>query len=432
MKKILSTLHWQILIAMILGVVFGYTLNINPEYLNNSLVSGCYQLIVLLGTLFVRSLKMIMIPLIFTSIIIGITSIGNQKALGNLGLKTIAYYISTSLVAILIGLSVANIVKPGSNVSIPTNVADQAQVAKEKVVKAKAQIENSGSYEATDIFYEMVPDNLFNAFSQGQTLGIIFFAIIFGIAMNFTKGDNTRKLREVIDGVYQVILKITQVIIKLAPIGVLGLMAKNVQALGIDLFKDFAWYIFALTISLSTHFLIAIPLIILFFIKVNPKLHYKAMSTAMLTSFSTASSAATLPVTMKCVNENVKVSKKVSGFVLPMGATINMDGTALYECVGVLFIAQAMNFDLTIANQITIVFTALLVSIGAAGIPSAGTMMMFIVANAVGLNGPMVDSFIIAMLAIDRPLDMFRTTVNITSDSVGAAVIAKSEGEDLY
>tara|TARA_Y100001970_G_C14083126_1_gene775813 strand:- start:339 stop:1052 length:714 start_codon:yes stop_codon:yes gene_type:complete len=235
-----------------------------------------------------------------------------------------------------------------------------------------------------------------------------------------------------IESIYKVILKITQFVIKLIPIGVLGLMVKMVTHLGLESLQKLGWYALTIAAGLSIHFFIVLPLILLLFLRRNPIVHYKAMSSAMLTAFSTSSSSATLPVTMKCVNENVKVSNQTSSFVLPMGATINMDGTALYECAGVLFIAQALGIPLDASQQFIVVITALLASIGAAGIPSAGLVMLFIVTNAVGLQSDAVAIWVGSMLAIDRPLDMFRTMVNITSDSVGAAVIAKSEGEKLY
>jgi Na+/H+-dicarboxylate symporter len=227
-------------------------------------------------------------------------------------------------------------------------------------------------------------------------------------------------------------MKMTQAIITLAPIGVLGLMTKAVSNSGLSIFKELGLYALTIFCGLSIHLFIVLPLILLLIVKVNPIKHFKAMASAMVTAFSTSSSSATLPVTIKCVKDNVKASNEVSSFVLPMGATINMDGTALYECAGVLFIAQALGIPLDASQQFIVVITALLASIGAAGIPSAGLVMLFIVTDAVGLNSDSVAIWVGSMLAIDRPLDMFRTMVNITSDSVGVAVIAKSEGEKLY
>jgi len=229
-----------------------------------------------------------------------------------------------------------------------------------------------------------------------------------------------------------VIIKMTQLIIACAPIGVFGLMVKAVSNSGLSIFQDLGLYVITITSGLSIHLFIILPLILIIFVRINPLKHLKAMASAMVTAFSTSSSSATLPVTMKCIKDNVKVSNQTSSFVLPMGSTINMDGTALYECVGVLFIAQALGIPLDASQQFIVVITALLASIGAAGIPSAGLVMLFIVTDAVGLKSDAVAIWVGSMLAIDRPLDMFRTMVNVSSDSVGAAVIAKSEGEKLY
>ena len=226
---------------------------------------------------------------------------------------------------------------------------------------------------------------------------------------------------------------ITGIIIKLAPFGVFGLIIKSVFHSSSNFIPSIGLYMLTILLGLSIHLLIILPLIFKLFTGISPIRHYKAMSKAMLTAFSTSSSSATLPVTMDCVRNNVGVSKTTSSFVLPLGATINMDGTALYECAGVLFISQAIGIELGIFQQLTIVFTALLASIGAAGIPSAGLVMIFIVLNSVGLSDhPEVGIIVGTMLAVDRPLDMLRTTINVTSDSIGASIIGKSEGEDLY
>ena len=278
----------------------------------------------------------------------------------------------------------------------------------------------------------MIPLNPISSLAKGDILGIIFFAIFFGVMMNFVESNSRRNIKNFIQSVYDVIMKMTQVIIKCAPIGVFGLMTKAVSNTGLSIFKELGLYALTIAIGLSIHLFIILPIILIVFVKINPIVHFRAMASAMVTAFSTSSSSATLPVTMKCVNENVKASNEVTSFVLPMGATINMDGTALYECAGVLFIAQALGIQLDAGQQFIVVITALLASIGAAGIPSAGLVMLFIVTDAVGLKSDAVALWVGSMLAIDRPLDMFRTMVNISSDSVGAAVIAKSEGENLY
>ena len=408
-------LHWQIIICMILGTIMGTYFN-SIDYSNN----GLYSFIVLLGDIFIRLLKMVIVPLIFTSIIIGVSSIKDQSKIGRLGLKTFIYYMCTSLFAILIGLTLANIIQPG----IGAVTIDQ--------VGAYDTSKLSTSNSILDILKRMIPLNPIGALAKGDILGVIFFAIFFGIMMNFSPSESQASIKKIIKSIYDIILKMTQVIIKCAPIGVLGLMTKTVSNTGLSIFRELGMYALTIGLGLSIHLFIVLPLIIFIFIRVNPMVHFRAMASAMVTAFSTSSSSATLPVTMKCVTDNVKVSNQTTSFVLPMGATINMDGTALYECAGVLFIAQALGIQLDAGQQLIVVITALLASVGAAGIPSAGLVMLFIVTDAVGLKSDAVALWVGSMLAIDRPLDMFRTMVNITSDSVGAAVIAKSEGEKLY
>ena len=412
-KKI--ELHWQIIICMVIGTILGTYFN-SIDYSNN----GRYEFIILLGDIFIRLLKMIIVPLIFTSIIMGVSSIKDQSKIGRLGFKTFIYYIFTSLFAILIGLVLANVIQPG----VGAITIDQ--------VGAYDTSKLSTSNSILDILKRMIPLNPIGALAEGDILGVIFFAIFFGIMMNFSPSESRSTVKDIIKSIYNIILKMTQVVIKCAPIGVLGLMTKTVSNTGLSIFKELGMYALTIGLGLSIHLFIVLPLIIFIFIRVNPMVHFRAMASAMVTAFSTSSSSATLPVTMKCVNENVKASNETTSFVLPMGATINMDGTALYECAGVLFIAQALGIQLDASQQFIVVITALLASIGAAGIPSAGLVMLFIVTDAVGLKSDAVALWVGSMLAIDRPLDMFRTMVNITSDSVGAAVIAKSEGESLY
>ena len=408
-------LHWQIIICMVLGTLVGILFN-KTGYTDSTI----YTLILLLGDIFIRLLKMVIVPLILSSIIMGVSSIKNQAKIGRLGIKTLCYYLITSLIAIMIGLSLTNIIEPGMNASTISN----AEVFDTSKLNTSASV--------FDILKRMIPTNPISALANGDMLGIIFFAIFFGIALNLIESNLSDKIKKSVDGIYQIVMKMTEIIIRLAPLGVLGLMTKTISNTGLSIFKELALYALTIILGLSIHLLIILPIILVVFVKINPLIHFKSMASAMITAFSTSSSSATLPMTMKCVNQKVKVSNEVSSFVLPMGATINMDGTALYECAGVLFIAQALGIPLSGMEQVIVVITALLASIGAAGIPSAGLVMLFIVTDAVGLQSDAVALWVGSMLAIDRPLDMYRTMVNIFSDSVGAAVIAKSEGEILY
>ena len=411
---LIMKLHWKILIAMLLGVSTG--LLFDSLKVKNALF---FDLIILIGDIFIKLLKMVIVPLVFTSITIGVSSIKNRSKIRRLSTKTFLYYISTSFIAILIGLALANTIQPGIGASTISNAGIY-------------DTSNLSSSSMFDILKRMIPSNPISAFANGDMLSIIFFAVFFGITMSLISSEKSSPVLNVVSSIYHIIIKMTQGIINLAPFGVFSLMFKAISLSGITIFRELGMYALTIIVGLSIHLFIIIPLILILFTKVNPIKHFKAIAPAMLTAFSTSSSSATLPVTMKCVKENIKVSDETSSFVLPMGSTINMDGTALYECAGVLFIAQALGIPLDAGQQFIVVITALLASIGAAGIPSAGLVMLFIVTDAVGLKSDAVALWVGSMLAIDRPLDMFRTMVNISSDSVGAAVIAKSEGENLY
>ncbi|MDB4126022.1 dicarboxylate/amino acid:cation symporter [Candidatus Marinimicrobia bacterium] len=411
MKKYLKQLHWQIFISMIIGLIIGSFIDTN---------STIYSISITLGVIFIKLLKMITIPLIFTSILTGITSITDFNQLGRIGFKTISYYMLTSLFAIIIGLGLTNILKPGNSYahSETTKVYDYS---------------NLNTPDSTlDIFVRMIPTNPIAAATEGDMLSIIFFTILLGVAITKLPKGHKEPLTSFFESLFQAIMNLTQMIIKLSPIGVFGLIVKTVSTSNLALFYSIGKYMITIAIGLSIHVFIVLPMLFFILTRINPLKHFRAMSSAMATAFSTSSSSSTLPVTIKCVNENVKASKEVSGFVLPMGATINMDGTALYECAGVIFISQILGVELSITQQLVVVITALLASIGAAGIPSAGLVMIFIVTQAVGFRNEDVALIIGAMLAVDRPLDMFRTMVNVTSDSIGTAIIAHSEGDKLY
>ncbi len=410
-------LHWQVLIAMSLGAVVGVVFQLiyktNPS-------GWLYTLIISLGTIFIRLLRMVIVPLIFTSIVSGVSSVGKGKNIGRLGLKTFFYYIITSIFAILIGLMLTNLIQPGYGANIPVTNDFNPE-----------DLKTPGS--PGQILIRMIPLNPIKAASTGDMLGIIFFSIFLGVALTKVKPQTQDFLKKFFDSSFEVMMKITEFVIKLLPIGVFGLIVKAVSAAGFDLFKAVGKYMLTICAGLSIHLIIILPLIFYLFTRINPIYHFKAMASAMITAFSTSSSNATLPLTMRSVEKNVGVSNKISSFVLPLGATVNMDGTALYECAGVIFIGQVLGLHLGFAQQFIIVLTALLASIGCAGIPSAGLVVIFIVTQAVGFKDVDVGVIIGTMLAVDRPLDMFRTMVNVFSDSVGTTIIAKSEGEtNLY
>ncbi len=399
-------LHWQILIAMILGLIF-------------ALIFGEVGWVALTADTFMRLLRMVIVPLVFTSIVHGISGIGDGRALGRLGAKTLLWYTMTSLLAILVGLSLANIIQPGAGLEMPEGV--------QELRPEDLQTPDS----MAGIVTRLIPKNPAEAAASFDILGLIFFSICLGATIGMMKGESGDLLRRGFGAGFKVMMKLTTGVIRLLPIGVFALLARAVGQMGLDVFQQVGKYMVTIAIGLSIHILVVLPLLLFLFTGKSPLHHYRAMTSAMAMAFSASSSAVTLPMTMKCVQEKAGVSNRVTTFVLPMGATINMDGTALYECAGALFIAQALGVEIPLAMQGIVVLTALLASIGAAAIPSAGLVMIFIVLEAINLNTPEAYALAGLMLAVDRPLDMYRTVVNITSDSVGAAVIAHSEGEKL-
>ena len=368
-----------------------------------------------IGILFMRALKMLIIPLILSSIISGVTNIGNGDNLGRIGLKTITYYIFTSTFAIITGLILVNLFKPG--IGVDTNFVESA----EGFIKTQSNI--------GETLLHIIPVNIVSAMANSEMLSIIFFAIVFGFFITRVGNKPSMLLKDFFNAIFDVMMKITLWVIRFTPLGVFGIVAKTVADVDdlAALASSMGVYMITVLAALSFHAFITLPFIVKFIGKSNPVKHFKAVSTPLLTAFSTSSSGATLPLTMSAVEKNDGVSNKISSFTLPLGATINMDGTALYECVASIFIAQAYGVDLSITQQVMVVVVALLTSIGAAAIPMAGFVMITVILTAVGL--PLEGVGLI--LAVDRILDMFRTSVNVWSDTCGAVTIAKSEGEKL-
>ena len=403
MKILKIKLHWQILIALVLAVVFGY-------YVPNGIPHVGWM-----GDIFLRGLKMVIIPLILSSIISGVTSMGEGKDLGRLSVKTLLYYLSTSTLAILTGLIIVNIVKPGVGVEMGFTKS------------VEGLTENAGSVK--DILYRLVPDNIVDAMAQGTILSVIFFAIVFGYFITRVDAQYKDPLKNFFDGIFEVMMKVTLFIIRFTPLGIFGIVAREVAHNADQLANiagSLAIYSLCVVAGLLIHAFITLPIIVRFVAKAKPFQHFKNMLTPLLTAFSTSSSSATLPLTMEALEHKSGVSNKITSFTLPLGATINMDGTALYECVAAMFIAQVYGVELSFAQQALVVVTALLASIGAAGIPMAGLVMITVVLTAVGL--PLEGIGLI--LAVDRILDMLRTSVNVWSDSCGAVTVARSENEE--
>ena len=400
-------LHWQVFIAMVVGVLIGY-----------SPAGGFFaDNFGWLGTLFMRLLRMIIVPLVITSIIAGVASAGGGRVVGRMFGKTLTYYMVSSFLAALTGLILFNLFNPGRNYPITDTGTEPPQLAIPDSFK--------------DLLLDIVPTNFLGAASVSDMLGIIFFCIVFGVAITTLPEDPRTKVTGLVDALFKVMMALTRGIIKLLPIGVFGLMVTLVSGTGLKAFGNLAQYAAALGTGLGIHFFITLPLLLYFWARVSPWKHAMNMREPLLVAFSTSSSAATLPVTLTTVRKKVGVSNRVSSFTLPMGATVNMDGTAVMECVGALFIAQALGVDIGFMTQVVVVFTALLASIGAAAVPSAGLVVIFIILGAIGIgDNPEAMLIVGAMLSIDRPLDMARTAVNVYSDSCAAAVVGKWEGEE--
>lgn len=425
MGRMKIAMHWRILAALLAGAAAGW---ISHRWGGGADVA-VYGFV---GDLFMRALKMIIIPLIFASVVTGIAGLGRVEGFGRLGGKTLAYYALTSFLAIVIGLTVVNLVEPGlvDGKPNPTIVeaieANRDAYAEEADRKASAAGEGLGV--VADILRRMIPTNIFEAFTDnGAMLAVIFVALLTAFGIIFMKGEGREHLLGFFNGLNSLMIFLTGWVMVFAPVGVFGLVAQTVATTGFEVFRALPKFFGAVLLALLLHLLVVLPLVLRFVAGVNPWRHFAAMRDALLMAFSTASSSASLPVTMRCVQENAGVSRRVTSFVLPLGATVNMDGTALYECVAVLFVAQVLGQQLDLAAQISVVVLALLTSVGVAGVPSASLVAIVIILNNVGIEG--ASAAVGLILAVDRPLDMMRTAVNIFSDSCGAVVIARTEGE---
>jgi len=393
-------IHTQILIAIILGIVVGILLGEKAAHIK------------IVGDMFIRLLKAIIIPLILSSMVAGIVSLGNIRKLGRIGLKTFIYYTATTTLAVGVGLILVNLMKPGVGVDIG----------------AEAAVDLSGGEipSIVSIIRDIIPANLFDAMAKDKVLSVIFFSLLLGVAIS-SIGEKGRPLVTLFEAFNMVMMKITGWIMRLAPFGVFALMAYTIGTMGLSVIKPLIMYMATVILGLTIHACVTLPILLKTLGKYSPLKFIRDVFSAVATAFSTASSAATLPITMDCLQENTGISNKVTSFVLPLGATVNMDGTALYEAVAAMFIAQAYGIDLSIGQQLIIMLTATLASIGAAAIPGAGLVTMVIVLKAVNL--PLEGIGMI--LAVDRILDMLRTAVNVWGDACGAAVVARLEGEKL-
>lgn len=389
--NLLTQIMIAFVIAVILGLVFGESISVIQP----------------LGDLFLRLIKFIIVPLILSSLIIGVASTGDPKELGRIGSKTIVYYLLTTGVAIIVGLAFAYLVSPGKNLDL-------------EVSATEVQVNETEGFIQT--LLNIVPENPFTAFTDGNILQIIFFAIFIGLAITLV-GKKADPVYNFFDGLAEVMYKITGIIMQFAPIGILGLVAPIVGEYGASVLLPLLKVVIAVALACVVHAILVYALAVKTFANMSPIKFFKGIAPAAVVAFSTASSAGTLPMTLKNTQENLGVSKKISSFVLPLGATINMDGTAIYQGVAVVFIAQFYGLELGLIELGTVVLTTVLASIGTAGVPGAGMIMLAMVLSSIGL--PLEGIALIA--GIDRILDMFRTTVNIVGDASAAVVVEGTE-----
>ena len=419
-------LHWKILIGMVLGILFGLgmtTINGGAQFIANWINP--------FGTIFVKLLKLIAVPLIIASLVKGISDLKDISKFKNIGLRTIGIYIVTTVIAISIGLLLVNIVQPGNGISEETITKLTDAYANSWGVQSKiAEASKQKSSGPLQFLVDMVPDNAIKAMSENKSmLQVIFFTIFLGISMLLIGEKRAKPLKDFFDSLNEVVLKMVDLIMLFAPYAVFALLA-NVVVSSNDPDLLVALLKYAMTVVGGLLLMITIYMIFVsIFTKKNPLWFLKQLSPAQLLAFSTSSSAATLPVTMERVEEHIGVDKEVSSFVLPVGATINMDGTSLYQAVAAVFIAQALGFELSFVDQLMIVLTALLASIGSAAVPGAGMVMLVIVLEAVNFPADKLAIGLALIFAVDRPLDMCRTVVNVTGDATVSALVAMSVGK---
>lgn len=437
-------LHWQALLGVITGVSLGYLSGHVLAPGRDGMVGRWdMQVYALIGDLFMSALQMLVVPLVTSAIVSAMASLGRMQGFARLGGKTLLFYMGTGLIAILTGLALVNVIAPGQSSGLTAaeaaaavSTAGSAEASRMAELTQKTQ--GHGVESVLGVFRAMIPDNVVEAMARAQMLGLITFSLLFGFFVTRLEGRHREVMLAFWEGLYQVMIQMTFLVLRFLPLGVACLIARTAAdtfASGNALERLAQLGLFALTtiLGLALHALVTLPLILMLIARVNPVRHYRAMLPALLTAFSTTSSAATLPMTIQCVEQRAGVSRRVSSFVLPIGASVNTDGTALYECVAVMFLAQLSGVSLDFANQLLIVILALLTSLGVAGIPAASLVAIVVILQAVNHNLPGGQTIPVEALAVilvfDRLLDMCRTMVNVLGDSAAAVVVACSEGE---
>ena len=426
-------LHWRIIIALALGVVVGLLINrFRPDILvagaEHAGLARAVAFVVdanwLVGQLFLQGLKFIAVPIVLFSLIVGVASLGDLRRVGRIGGKTMAIYLVTTAIAVVIGLGLANTVRPGRFVD--DTLRDQLIAERQGEVATRTDAKEKLPSIVEQI-RDLVPANPFGALAGAQMLQVIVAAIAVGVGLTMIPRERAEPVIRVCDAMTDAIVGVVHLIMRLAPYAVFALIVDQVAKLGVSLLAALGAYCLTLVAGLAIVLFLEYPLWLRLFAGMGPGRFFRAMAPAQLLAFSTSSSNATLPVTMDCVRSRLGVSERVTSFVCPLGATVNMDGTALYQGLATVFIAQMFHHDLTLVDQFTIVLTATLASIGTPGIPGAGVVMLIIVLEAVGLPPAGIG----VILGVDRLMDMCRTVVNVTGDAMTAAIVARSEGETL-
>lgn len=407
-------LHWRILIALVAAVAAGLLFGDSAAFL---------KVCSTIGTLFLNALKMLIVPLILSALMNGLIGGAEQGGLGRLGALTFGFYIGTGLLAILTGLAWANVLMPGVVDGKPAAALLGLSGDADAIV---SKVRENGAQDLWDVLLRLVPTNPVEAAAKGDMLGLVTFGLLFGWAISQLPGTLRDTHAAFWKGVYEAMTRITALVMKAAPIGVFAIVTGTVAKTGMSALQPLALFMAAVVLGLLTHAFIVLPLVLKFVARVPPFALHRAMSPALLTAFSTSSSNATLPLTMDCIENKAKVPRRVSGFVLPIGANVNTDGSALYECVAAIFIAQAYGLELSFGAQFTIVALALITAVGVAGIPSASLVAIAVILSAIGL--PLEGVGLI--LAVDRVLDMCRTALNVLGDSSATVTVARLSGED--
>lgn len=417
-------LHWQIIIGLVLGLIYGVlAASAGWSDFTEEFISP-------FGTIFLRLLQLIAVPLVLASLITGVASLSNLQKLSRIGGKTIGIYLGTTLIALIIGLVLVNVMQPGK--TVPPDVRDRLEESySDDAAVRQQQAEATKERGRLQILVDMVPDNFFNSASNNRNmLQIVFFSVFVGIGLIMIPREKAKPLLDVFDSLNDLIIKLVDIIMYMAPVGVFALLAGTITSIAggggvLELLTALGYYCIAVLLGLILHTCVTYPMLLKFMTPVNIMAFFRGIAPAQLVAFSTSSSGATLPVSMEMAEKNVGVSEEVSSFVLPLGATINMDGTGLYQAIAAVFIAQTVGMDLSLGAQLTIVVTALLASIGTAAVPGAGIIMLVIILESVGVP----NAGIALILGVDRILDMCRTVTNVTGDITVATVVAASEGQ---